>query len=62
MNGQNISNKEQQEVIDAINKITTSLIILKTISDKYQNWEQFSYINPLNDKISKEFEKIADKY
>lgn len=62
MNGQKIQNAEKQEIITAINKITTSLIILKTFSEKHNRYGQFSYINSLVDKISTEFEKIANKF
>ena len=54
--------RKKQEIITAINKITTSLIILKTFSEKHNRYGQFSYINSLVDKVSAEFEKIANKF
>ena len=62
MNGQKIDKKEKQEIIGAINNITTSLILLKTFSEKHNKYGQFSCINSLVDKVPSEFEKIANKF
>lgn len=62
LNTHKITAKQHGEIIKAINQITTSLIILKTFCEKNKNYQKISSVNTLVDKISAEFEIIANKF
>ena len=62
MGESSVTNSECMEIESVIYNITDSLIILKAFCVKNSNTNNFLFINSLVDKISEEFEKIANTF